>query len=95
MTRFWGDESWRDEAYRSQPMLFGKPEQQKVENWELVRAFQQRLKKVAGFKYVPEPMAMRNTTRSAVYYLFFAGPNETGARIVTDVFNGYRNKGYG
>ena len=95
MTRFWGDESWRVDAYRTSSNLFGDSESQKVENWELVRAFQRRLKAIAGFSHVPEPMRMKNKTRSAVYYLFFAGPNETGARIVADIFEDYRNKGYG
>ncbi len=94
MTRFWGDESWREAAYRAERGLF-EMHDVKVENWELVKAFQERLRTVGGFKYVPEPMAMRNTQRSIVYYLFFAGPNATGERIVTEIFNGYRKKGYG
>ena len=94
MTRFWGDESWRAAAFRSEPGLFDSHEV-KVENWELVKSFQERLKKSAGFEYVPEPMAMRNQQRSAVYYLFFAGPNETGSVIAQDIFNDYRRKGYG
>jgi hypothetical protein len=28
-----------------------------------------------------------------VYYLYFASPNNTGAKIVTDIFNSYRDKG--
>ncbi len=95
MTRFWGDESWRDAAVKKEKMLFDLTDDVKVENWELVEAFRERLRKVAEFTFVPEPMAMRNRQRAAVYYLFFAGNNETGATIVTDIFNGYRDKGYG
>jgi three-Cys-motif partner protein len=95
MKRFWGDESWREVAVKKEPMLFELTEEVKVENWELVQAFRERLRKVAKFNFVPEPMAMRNTQRAAVYYLFFAGNNETGATIVNDIFNGYRDKGYG
>jgi three-Cys-motif partner protein len=94
MTRFWGDDSWHDAAFRTEPGLFDTHEV-KVENWELVKAFQERLRSAAGFRYVPEPMAMRNTQRSIVYYLIFAGPNETGEHIASDIFNGYRKKGYG
>ena len=94
MTRFWGDESWRDAAFRAERGLFDTQDV-KVENWELVKAFQERLRTVGGFKYVPEAMAMRNTQRSIVYYFIFAGPNETGERIASDIFNGYRKKGYG
>ncbi|HYI07761.1 MAG TPA: three-Cys-motif partner protein TcmP [Thermoanaerobaculia bacterium] len=95
MDRFWGDTSWKDAAYRDQPTLFGDVDTTKVENWELVRAFQERLKQHGGFKFVPEPLAMRNSTRTTVYYLFFAGNNETGSNIVNWIFNDYRKKGYG
>jgi hypothetical protein len=59
----------------------------------VAKAFQERLRKVAGFKFVPEPMPMRNTRGSIVYYLFFASANENGAKIVTDIFAEYRDKG--
>lgn len=95
MTRFWGDESWVDAAVKKEKMLFDLTDDVKVENWELVEAFRERLRTVAKFSFVPEPMAMRNRLRAAVYYLFFAGNNETGATIVNDIFNGYRDKGYG
>jgi three-Cys-motif partner protein len=95
MTRFWGDQSWRDAAVKKERMLFDLTDDVKVENWELVEAFRKRLRQVAKFKFVPEPMAMRNRQRAAVYYLFFAGNNETGATIVDDIFNDYRDKGYG
>ena len=68
MTRFWGDDSWRNAAYRTERGLF-ETQEVKVENWELVKAFQERLRTVAGFKFAAEPMAMRNTRRSTVYYL--------------------------
>ena len=42
---------------------------------------------------VPEPIPMRNKTGAVVYYLFFASPNKTGAKIVKDIFNTYRNRG--
>jgi hypothetical protein len=40
----------------------------------IVAAFQQRLKAVAGFEYVPDPLPMRNSTNAIVYclYLCFA-----------------------
>jgi hypothetical protein len=94
MTRFWGDESWREAAYRPERGLFDTKDV-KVENWELIKTFQERLRDVGGFEYVPEPMAMRNSQRSAVYYLIFAGPNATGKRIASEIFDGYRKKGYG
>jgi three-Cys-motif partner protein len=95
MNRFWGDDSWRQTAYREQPTLFGGAESVKVGNHEVAQAFAKRLQDVAGFSFVPQPLAMRNSNRATVYYLFFAGNNDTGAKIVNWIFNDYREKGYG
>ncbi|MEK6374298.1 MAG: three-Cys-motif partner protein TcmP [Acidobacteriota bacterium] len=95
MTRFWGDESWRDTAYRHEETLFGDTEVHKIENRELVAAFRERMKNVGGFEFVPEPIAMRNSKHATVYYLFFGGNNKTGAKIVDWIFADYRRKGYG
>ena len=51
MTAFWGDETWRDAAYDKD--LFGLPVKGGISN--IVHAFKDRLAKVAGFAYVPEP----------------------------------------
>ena len=59
----------------------------------VVKAFRERLKKAAGFKHVAEPLPMRNSMRSVLYYLFFASPNDTGDRIVSEIFDSYRNRG--
>ena len=87
MTRFWGDESWRDAAYCRTENLFGFEEKQT--NEDMVRAYQKRLKLVAGFKHVPEPMPMRNTKGAVVYYLFFASPNPVATNIVEAIFSKY------
>lgn len=92
MDRAWGDHSWRDVGYRKEPGLFGEIES-KADNETVAEAFRNRLRNVAGFKYVPAPIPMRNVQGAVVYYLYFASPNETGARIVGDIFNKYRNKG--
>ena len=92
MNVFWGDDSWRNAAYESSDGLFGAIES-KSSNEVLAEAFRKRLKDVAGFAYVPAPIPMRNSTGATVYYLFFASPNKAGAKIVTDVFDTYRNKG--
>ena len=67
--------------------------EEKVPNDAVATAYQERLKKVAGFNYVPDPMPMRNTHGAIVYYLFFGSPNKTGAKIVSDIFKKYRNRG--
>jgi three-Cys-motif partner protein len=94
MTKFWGDDSWREIAYApsQQQGLFGPPEMEKSDNDSIAEAFRQRLIKVAGFRYVPPPLPMRNTQNSIVYYLFFASPNRTGATIVERIFDSYRNR---
>ncbi|MDH4163284.1 MAG: three-Cys-motif partner protein TcmP [Nitrospirota bacterium] len=91
MTAFWGDESWFKAAYNTTGNLFGWPE--KTGNEAVAEAFRQRLKKTAGFAYVPEPIPMRNTKGATVYYLFFASPNRTGEDIVKHIFGKYRDRG--
>jgi len=90
MTKFWGDNSWRVAAYRQEQGLFG-PIEEKAPNESIVAAYRKRLKEVAGFKYVPEPLPMRNTRGAVVYYLFFASQNLTGNRIAEHIFKKYRN----
>lgn len=91
MNAFWGDESWRKATYSSDQDLFGHLE--KTDNKTVAEAFRMRLKKVAGFKFVPSPMPMRNTKGAVVYYLFFASPDKTGNKIVEDIFNTYATRG--
>jgi three-Cys-motif partner protein len=90
MTNFWGDETWRQAAYDKTGNLFGWEEKQG--NEVIARAFRERLKKTAGFAYVPEPMPMRNSNKAIVYYLFFASQKSVPNDIVTQIFDKYRNK---
>jgi three-Cys-motif partner protein len=91
MNAFWGDESWRNVAYRTDGNLFGWPEKQA--NEIIAEAFRTRLQRVAGFASVPDPVPMRNSTGATVYYLFFASQKNTAENIVIDIFNKYRNRG--
>ena len=92
MNRFWGDESWRNAAYRKEADLFGSHEE-KTTNDEVAEAYRQRLKNIAGFKFVPKPMPMRNSSGAIIYYLFFASHNATAGRIVEEIFERYRQRG--
>jgi three-Cys-motif partner protein len=92
MDAVWGDHSWVQAAYKKIPGLFGEMEE-KTSNKALVDAFRDRLRKVAGFEYVPEPMPMRNSKGSVIYYLFFASQNRIGGKIVKNIFDNYRDKG--
>jgi len=91
MTAFWGDDSWRQAAYSTEGNLFGWEE--KTDNDAVAEAFRTRLKKVAGFKHVPEPIPMRNNKGAIVYYLFFASQKPVAENIVKDIFNKYRTRG--
>jgi three-Cys-motif partner protein len=92
MNRFWGDESWRQAAYAKSPQMnfFSEPEDEKQGNAAIVAAFRDRLKKVAGFKNVPEPIPMTNSKKAVVYYLFFASPKPIAETIINDIFKGHR-----
>jgi three-Cys-motif partner protein len=89
MTKFWGDSTWHDAAYRKEPGLFEIMEE-KESNETVISAYRKRLKEVAGFKYVPEPIPMCNSTGAVVYYLFFASQNSTGNKIAEHIFKKYR-----
>jgi three-Cys-motif partner protein len=91
MNIFWGDESWREVVYEAVPDLFGE-QLVKTDNETVAEAFRSRLKSVAGFKFVPKPLPMKNTKGAIVYYLFFASHNEVGQKIATHIFNQYRKK---
>jgi three-Cys-motif partner protein len=93
MNNYWGDDSWKKVVYRTTPNLFGEIVEIKENNRTIALAFQKRLNKVANFKYVPEPIPMRNSKGAIIYYLFFASPNKTGEKIINYIFNKYRNRG--
>jgi three-Cys-motif partner protein len=88
LTRYWGDESWRQAAYSTTSNLFGYEE--KTSNESLANAFRERLKSVAGFDYVPAPMPMTNSKGAVLYYLYFASQKPVASRIVRDIFKKYQ-----
>lgn len=94
LNNFWGDESWKEIAYKpsSKKTLFGDTVFYKVSNKEIADAFKDRLKNVAGFNYVPDPIPMHNTKNAIVYYLFFAAHRPVSEKIVNDIFNMYIKK---
>jgi three-Cys-motif partner protein len=91
MNKFWGDDSWKQAAYAesAQGGLFGR-DTVKQSNQQIVSAFRKRLKEVAGFDFVPEPLPMKNSTNAIVYYLFLASQKSVAARIITGIFKKYR-----
>ena len=92
MTRFWGDDSWKNAAYETTQGLFEEM-QERTSNDDIAEAFRKRLKDVAGFQNVPKAMPMRNSKGAIVYYLFFAAQNSTAEKIAKDIFAKYSHRG--
>ena len=91
MNLFWGDESWRNIVYETKWNLFKVPE--KEPNEVIAEAFRRRLKEVAKFERVPEPLAMENSKGAILYYLFFASQNSTAEKIAREIFAKYSKHG--
>lgn len=89
MTRWWGDDTWRTGFYRQSPQLtlFDEPrkEEKMVNNDEVVTAYADRLRTVAGFLHVSRPYPMKNRKKATMYYLIHAGPKEVGKKIFDDI----------
>ena len=93
MNNFWGDSSWEDKAFSSKGNMFGY--KTKVDNETFALSFKRRLEEVAGFKYVPRPIPMKNSMNSTIYYLFFASHHDVALTVVNDIFRKYRILGAG
>lgn len=90
---FWGDESWRNVAYETKQTLFGDESHKRLgANKAIADAFRHRLQNVAGFRYVPQPIPMRNSTGATVYYLFFASANAVANKVASYIFNKYEKQ---
>lgn len=89
MTAFWGDESWKKAAYKTIPTLFDDI-QEKNSNSVIVEAFCERLKNIAGFNFVANPLPMKNSRGAVVYYLFFASQQPIADSIIQCIFDKYR-----
>jgi len=84
--------------------VFGTEADVKLEKRHIVDAFRGRLKSAAGFKFVPDPVPMRNSANADVYYLFFASqqgwqwlcslPLAPGAPAALHVVVGLSNGGF-
>lgn len=95
MTTWWGDDSWLELAYTPSPQLALWGDQvtiKSVGNDEYVNEYCKRLRDVAGFGYVADPFPVKNSTNATLYYLVFASPNNTGAKIMNDILAKYRKE---
>jgi three-Cys-motif partner protein len=93
MDVFWGDPSWRDVMYKPPADLLPGLDidlTEKQSNETLAKAFAERLHKVAGFKYVVEPLPVKIETGQIVYYLYFASNNDKAYKIASSIFKRWR-----
>jgi three-Cys-motif partner protein len=89
MNCFWGDDSWMGIAYEPAKNLFGWAIKAPNASQLITIEFQKRLRQMATFKYVTDPLPMRNSRHNVVYFLFFASQNETAVKIMGDIFHHY------
>jgi three-Cys-motif partner protein len=84
---FCGTDDWKDLMY--EPDLFG--DLGKIgNNRTLADWFRERLKTVAGFKFVPDPILMRNSKGGKLYFLYFASHQSVAQKVIMDIFTKYR-----
>jgi len=88
MNNYWGDNTWMKEGFSAIGNMFGY--ETKVDNDTFAKSFQKRLQTVAGFRYVPRPLPMKNSMNSTIYYLFFASQQPVASNIIDDIFRKYR-----
>jgi three-Cys-motif partner protein len=81
---YFGTNEWFDLLYHRDQDLAGMSVEKIEDSGDvLVRWYRRRLKEL--FPCVSAAREVRNTRGRPLYYLIFAGPNETGARIASDV----------
>jgi three-Cys-motif partner protein len=86
-TEFCGTEDWKKEMYQKD--LFGDPVKS-GNNRTLAEWFRKRIKAVCGFKFVPEPILMKNSKGGKLYFLYFASHQSVAHKVILDIFNKYR-----
>ena len=78
---------------RPQGSLFNaEPDREKLDNDTVVRAFCDRLRRVAGFAHVPKPLAIHIPIGPVVYYLLFASQNANAVKIANNILDKYRKR---
>ena len=91
LDEYFGDPGWFDQVYVVERALFGEQLRKYDDAAErLVTWFRGRLKSAFGF--VSTARLIPNSKGGHLYYLIFAGPNETGARIASHVLGPARPK---
>jgi hypothetical protein len=66
--------------------FFRDIDEEKQPNRAIASAFRERLKKVADFECVPDPLPMKNGKNAIVCYLFLASGKPVAETIMEDIF---------
>jgi len=85
MTEYWGDDSWEEAAYSSEGQLPLDLAPVRESAKAIITAFRERLRSVAGFEVVSNPIPMRNTTGGIVYHLLVASHNKKAADVIRPI----------
>lgn len=85
LTNYFGAADWYDVIYQKTSDLFDSQQIAKAEDSgrRLALWYQSRLKELFG--YGAAPRLIRNSQGGHLYYLLFAGPNQTGAKIAQHI----------
>ena len=84
LDEYFGTEEWFSLLYREKQDLFGNNLIKIRSSGDvLVKWYRKRLKRLFG--YVSATREVQSSRRHPLYYLIFAGPNETGYKIASDV----------
>ncbi len=91
---YFGDPGWYDEVYVSEPGLFEAGVRKRSDAGDrLLNWYRERLK--SAFGHVSMARLITNSKGGHLYYLVFAGPNPTGAKIASHVLGPARAKSSG
>ncbi len=77
MNAFWGDETWRELMYERQ----GNQTVRVGDTGKLALAYCKRLREIAQFEYVLDPLPMKNSQGIPLYYLIFACEDKLANKI--------------
>ncbi len=82
---YFGSPEWRDVVYEKSLTLFDDVDFRKIDDagTKLVKWYNARLKQIFGHSAAPR--VIRNSHGTPIYYLLFAGPNATGAKIANHI----------
>jgi three-Cys-motif partner protein len=87
LARVMGDTAWVESLYARQGTLFGEGNHVSRARLSPSQVADQYIGHMEGlFRYVSEPVLMRNSRRAPLYVLFLASHNETAVKITNHIF---------